>query len=195
MIFQLIRKKFVPVGLLFFLLCLAPGKGVALELGLTPSHVYGLWLNINTVFIDLQKEELSNSRVLAGIEGMQPLVFEGKKPANVLALAKPLHQNLMKAFNLSAPPPTPNWVKSYQALEGKSGLVETTPSQVYLLSSFILNSLVEKYVAVSNGTKPISRFYSDHKVSNKTPSDVFGLVDLISRRLKEAQLKISREGN
>ncbi len=69
-------------------------------------------------------------------------------------------------------------------LEGKTVGGEITPSQVFLLSTQILNALVEKYVDLTDGGLPVSQFYRDKQISGKVPSDVFGLVDLLGRRLE-----------
>jgi len=182
-IFRVIRRL-KPIGLAVFLTLCSTGPGQALELGLTPSHVYGLWLNINSVFYEIQRQSTPQDDLLNNINAVRPVTFKDKKPANVFVRARAIQARLIKLYGLSPPPPPPSWIEDYQVLEGKTVGGEITPSQVFLLSTQILNALVEKYVDLTDGGLPVSQFYRDKQISGKVPSDVFGLVDLLGRRLE-----------
>ncbi len=146
----------------------------ALDLGLTPSHVFSLWTNINNALITSARI-VSNDAVTETVAAMRPKIFIGKVPADVLERARAVREKL-------------------DSLRRNSGLKQTilfnsdqgriTPSDVYLNSGHVLDGLVGWLI---HGTGPdllASRFYVRHKYSGKTPSDVFGLVDLANRRLE-----------
>jgi len=175
-------KLFALVALLFA----STAKPVqALELGLTPSHVYGLWLNINNVYIQLQKEKGITDEKLKHLQKMEPNNFKGKEPSDVLERSRQIQESLITLFSLKAVKPTPDWVIHFQDIEGANQQTSVTPSEVYILASWILNNMVEQYAETTHGAKPISSFYKEHSYTNMMPSDVFALVDLFSRRMKE----------
>ncbi|MBL4693235.1 MAG: hypothetical protein JKY92_07890 [Magnetovibrio sp.] len=160
-----------------------PKQVQALELGLTPSHVFGIWLNINTVALEIQKSSKLKPTKLPGAKSLVPKIFSNKKPEDVFARANLVQKKLILTLGIETLPKTPQWILDYQVLEGEAGKKEVTPSQVFVLSSNILHALVKKYSEVNNHSQPISQYYKDNKILGKTPSDVFGLVDLLSRRL------------
>lgn len=186
------RESFVFVVVVLAVMAAAPRLAFALELGLTPSHVFGIWLNINTVVLEIEMSSDPTSQVFDKAMALKPRSFSGKKPADVFIHAKQLQSNLSVIFDIEDPPQSPQWILDYQVLEGSESDQEITPSQVFVLSSNILHALVTKYSEINNHTKPVSPFYKDHKVLGKNPSDVFGLVDLAGRRL--AVLKASSTG-
>ncbi len=176
------------VGVVFFVSAwLSPGAAWSLDLGLSPNHVFGLWVNIYKAY-----ESLENDLGLVPEDdnGPTPLIpnsFEGKTPTDVFNKAIVVQSNLIEIFELDNPPPIPRWIRDFQALEVASSEAKTTPSQVFVLSSQILNALVEKHIDVTQGRLPVGGFYSDTANFNKTPSDVFGLVDLLARRLERVK--------
>ena len=176
-----------PFGIVFCLtLFLLPSRGFSLELGLTPSNVYSLWLNINNVILAEASHLNMDPQVQKQLEDMKPAFFDGKKPADVFALATRFHDVAVKTYDLNELPPVPQWIEIYARLiEAPSARdPETTPSQVYLFSSRILGSLVAHYVDETSGRLPVARFFSENSVQGKVPSDVFGMVDLALRRVE-----------
>ena len=176
-----VRRRLAAAWLLFLLSFSIPGTGHALDLGLTPNHVYGLWLNINSVFLTYHRTTCPDRTLVDRLDVMQPRHFVGKTPADVYARAGALRA---RAFGWDDDPPTPVWITDFQVLEGDEARTEVTPSMVFVLSSQILNGLVDDFAEATDGTQPVSRFYVDNKVTGKRPSDVFGLVDLLDRRLE-----------
>ncbi|MGB0684016.1 MAG: hypothetical protein ACPGOV_15005 [Magnetovibrionaceae bacterium] len=164
---------------------LLPGGSHALELGLTPSHVLGLWTNINATVVALLKETHPEPDFIKSFSSLQTGTFDGKRPADVFGAATRQWDRLQRSFNLADLPPTPAWIEQYQALETRADTTarEITPSQVFVLSSQILNRLVMSVVDLTDGTRPISEFYVDYSFGEKVPSDVYAQVDLLGRRL------------
>lgn len=178
------RKQFgMALCLLVFLL---PSRGFTLELGLTPSNVYSLWLNINKVILADASQAGVDPLVVKQLEEMKPAFFDGKRPADVFALATRFHDVAVKTYELDELPPVPQWIEIYAHLieDPSARNPETTPSQVYLFSSRILGSLVAHYVDETSGTLPVARFFSENDIQGKVPSDVFGMVDLALRRVE-----------
>ncbi len=173
------------IALLTLFLGLAPVKGFALELGLTSSHVCGLWTNINSAFLELQKHKFPSPEFSDQLESMAPETFDGKRSASVYERANRLWLRLTGTFDLGHLPPPPSWIVDYQSLEvgGDGEKKAIIPSPVFVLSSQILNALVDSIVETTNGTVPISRFYAENEMTGKTPNDVFSLMDLLGRRL------------
>ncbi len=164
---------------------LAPAKSSAIELGLTPKNVYGLWININKALLARAERDLRNPETLRQLSTLPPRQFNGMRPGDVFNKASAFWVDLSAAIDLVALPPTPSWIDAYAQLieTGTETTSGTTPSQVFLLSSKILNAMVKDYVTATGGRLPISGFYVDHALSGKVPSDVFGMVDLAQRRL------------
>jgi|GEM_PF-1486509 len=183
LVIRAMRRFPVFVLLLCFFVISAPGKGKALELGLTPSHVFGLWQNINFAFLELQK--VHNPGIsLDQVRALKAASFKGKRPADVFQKARALWPHLKATNKLDAMPSTPAWILDYQRLEGDLEQRTVTPSQVFVLSSHILNALVDAIAKETNGKQAISQFYDLKDFKDKDPSDVFGVVDLLYRRLK-----------
>ena len=162
-------------------LCL-PMKAHAVELGLTPSHVYGLWLNINKSYVALQRAIISDDAFLIKLEKIPVKKFTNKKPADVYKYASRLQLKISEEFNLGRLPPFPEWVEDFDKLTSVETGKVVTPSEVFLLSSWFLNQLTQEYVSYTNGEMKVSHFYENYGLSGKTPNDVFGLVDLLNKR-------------
>jgi hypothetical protein len=161
------------------------GSGIreasAFELGLTPSHVYGLWTNINKCLL-IYAEALSEDETLPQSLSKMASSFEGKVPADVYKQAKEIRKKL-ETF-IAVPRGFPEWLNSYNPQSDRdAGQEEITPSNVFIESSHILNGVVDVLVAKAGDGYLVSGFYANHSFVDKTPSDVFGLVDLAKRRV------------
>lgn len=170
--------------LIAFLLIGAPSKALSLELGLTPSHVYSLWSNINRSLLIYAKIVNIEPEKVKRIENMQPRHFEGKKPADVYAMATKVQNGLKGQIHWSTE--TPQWLIEYQKA-GKTAVPENdelTPSAVFLISMQLLNGIVAVVVDNTGWEVPVSDLYTSDVPSGKVPSDVFGLVDLALRRIE-----------
>lgn len=109
------------------------------------------------------------------VAAMRPKSFAGKVPADVLERARAAREKLDSLRRNSG-------LEQTVLIDSNEGRI--TPSDVYLNSGHVLDGLVGWLI---HGTGPellASRFYVRHKYSGKTPSDVFGLVDLANRRLE-----------
>ncbi|MCH7799910.1 MAG: hypothetical protein IIC24_00045, partial [Chloroflexi bacterium] len=61
-----------------------PTDGRALELGVTPSDVFGLWTNINTTILDYARLRSKTPEWDQRLAAMAPKKFTGKRPGDVL---------------------------------------------------------------------------------------------------------------
>lgn len=153
-----------------------PGQARALELGLTPSNVVGLWTNVNEALLATARVVSNDTVWLAKVTEMTPGTFEGKKPSDVLERVTEFRTKLNR-------------------LRGGFGLKETdsnvkfdgtiTPTVVFLNSGEVLNGLVDWIIRNTGEQQLVSQFYTDRQIKGKTPSDAFGFVDLAARRLDQ----------
>ena len=149
-----------------------PGDSV--ELGLTPSHVFSLWTNINAALVTMGSAVTSDAGVSRRLAGMAPSVFHDKTPSDVIKQVEAFRDrldSLRAASGLKA-------TKVYHDPEGG----EVTPSVVFLNSGHVLDSLVLLLIH-SDGDRLVGGFYARHEIGGKTPSNVFGLVELANRRI------------
>lgn len=154
----------------------APGQGRALELGLTPSNVVGLWTNVNEALLATARVVSNDSVWLAQVAELAPGTFEGKKPSDVLQRVTEFRtklNRLREGFGLKE---TDSNVKF-------DGTI--TPSVVFLKSGEVLNGLVDWIIRNTSDQQLVSQFYTDRQIQGMTPSDAFGFVDLATRRLDQ----------
>lgn len=152
------------------------GQSAALELGLTPSNVFSLWINVNDALLATARISSGGADRAAELAAMKPRQFEGKKPADVLGQAFAFRDKLDRLRDSAGLGPTKRI--------GEGDGAEITPSVVFLNSGHVLDGLVLWIVRNSGKEQLVSQFYTLHDVSGKTPSDVFGLVELANRRLE-----------
>ena len=148
--------------------------GSALELGLTPNHVYNVWTNINNVIVKIA-EKKSSGATYGTISNMEPKNFTGKIPGDVLKEVIQFRGKLdilKKQYNL----------KTTDKKDVANG-EKITPSHVFLNSGFVLDSSAELLITITNKDTLISPFYKNREISGKPPSNVFQMVDLATRRL------------
>ena len=158
-----------------------PTVAGALDVGLTPSHVYSLWVNINTAILSVGKFVGGEGIAKNSISAIKPGKFTGKTPGNVLALSLEV-ESLIDGLRITSDlPPT-------RGLD--VGSENTTPSDVFLVSSRVLISGVELIIRKTEADHLISPYFSHHIFDGKTPSDVYALVDLAHRRLLAIEKKI-----
>jgi hypothetical protein len=170
---------------LFALLVLAsPAKCRSMELGLTPSHVYSLWQGINRSLLLYSQIESRDEDRLKQLIAMQPKVFEDKIPADVYSHAEKVHARLKGYVIVSTD--VPDWLDEYKQnnTSTDSQNNEITPSAVFVISTQLLNAIVDVVVDNTGWEQPISDLYAIELHTGKTPSDVFGLVDLALQRVE-----------
>lgn len=155
-------------------LCATAAPSFATDLGMTPSHVFGLWTNINNCLVAGSELVVADPAWRKELEAMTPQTFEGKKPSDVLQKVAEFRGKLdrmRKAEGLDA-------TAVYGTGDGK-----ITPTVVFLNSGHVLNGLVDWAIHSSGPEFLVSPFYTRQQFDGKTPSHVFGLVDLANRRL------------
>jgi hypothetical protein len=169
---------------LIWLLCGAQfGSASAYELRLTPSNVFSTWTNVNaclTTYAGARGFDVSVQRQLTS---MTPAKFTDKRPSDVLEQVKLFRAGIetlrgdVRLLNLDQIP------TQYD---------EVTPAIVYINSGLLNDALVELLIDETGPEVPVSQYYQRHDFTEKTPSDVFGLVDLANRRL-ELMLTVSTQ--
>ena len=174
------RRKASVGAVCVTLMCLAFGAAVftdqarARELGLTPSHVFGLWTNINAALVSVADASSGGQNLDDSLTSTKPDRFENKKPADVLARAIEFRAKLDRLLAEHGMAPT----KRYPRGAGRG-----TPSVGFLNSGLLLDAVVGWIIANTTKQQQVSPFYAHHAFSGKTPSDVFGMVDLANRRI------------
>lgn len=145
------------------------------KFGLTPSHVFSLWVNINNCLLAVARELSRDRDFHERLGRLSPMVTDGKNPSDVLERVLAMRVQIDRVRRAA---------KLRESAHFRADSVEITPSIVFLTSGDVLDGLAGWYVLLSDPKKPISRFYVRHKFTGKTPSEVFGLVDLAQRRLE-----------
>ena len=168
-----LRKKLV-IATLYSLFCLS-GPANAADLGMTPSHVFGLWTSINDVLSRLadvspDQENLTSRMAAIDIEGVN-----NKKPADVLEQVNIFREKadiLLRRGGVRA-----------IATDERVSTGKITPSDVFLNSGHVLDGMVLLLVSKTDANTLISPYYKPNVFSGKTPSDVYALVHLANQRL------------
>lgn len=169
-----LRRSRAFIFILFLSAVASPTGLRALDLGLTPSHVYSLWTNINDSLIVSSCVIAADKTLAKRLEAMKPKTFSGKSPADVLGelvIYREKLNRLLRSKNLAETKQT----------KFDGGVV--TPSDVYLNSGHVLNAQIKCLIVTTGKEQAVSRFYTRHGFTGKTPSDVFALVDLANRRI------------
>lgn len=175
------------IGILTLIFTLPFGGALAsvgshpLELGLTPSHVFSIWVNINKALVTISTIVSDNPVWQREIKSMKPRMFKGKIPADVLVHVERLEFRIDQSWTDIKTMPA--WLKT-------SDHKEVTPSKVFLASGHVLNDVIAKLIDISDSNLLVSSFYARHTYMDKTPNDVFGLVDLAHRRLDQILIKV-----
>lgn len=170
---KLRRYRAILVAVMLSALAIPSGSS-ALDLGLTPNHVYSLWTNINASLNACARVVHGDPTDLESFAAMEPKTFSGKKPADVLNLLVTYRAKLDRLLRAQRLPDTT------QAPPGDDAI---TPSHVYLNSGHVLNAQLRWLTVRTGPAQIISQFYTQHEFSGKTPSNVFALVDLAIRRM------------
>ena len=146
----------------------------AIELGLTPSHVFATWININTSLVALGQANAKDDGRTAQLKAMKPEVFEGKKPSDVLDQVVAFRSKIDRLRLQYGLKPSPVY------RDPTGGVV--TPSVVFMNSGHVLDSTISLLIRL-DGKHLVSRYYTRHEISGKSPSDVYGQVTLANRRM------------
>ena len=133
------RRKASVGAVCVTLMCLAFGAAVftdqarARELGLTPSHVFGLWTNINAALVSVGDASSGGQNLDDSLTSTKPDRFENKKPADVLARAIEVRAKLDRLLAEHGMAPTKRYPR---------GAGRVTPSVVFLNSGLLLDAVV-----------------------------------------------------
>lgn len=152
-----------------------PGVSAAQDLGMTPSHVYAMWTNINNALVASAGIVAKNPAAAVAIQDMRARSFSGKKPADVLNRVMTVAEQLdrLRAKYKLKP------VKAHLRKNGG----KVTPSDVFLNSGRVQDGLLDWMARNTGRQQQISQFYTRRSFSGKSPSDAFSMVDLAARRI------------
>lgn len=183
-------RKFAAVSAAVMILVMGPpSTGFALELGLTPSQVFGLWTNINSGVLSCARGLSDDEAWLRHLSELEPRKFSGKTPKDVLEKVKLFEAKFSKlTTGIPLHVEKTNFAKEVTFLLRDDSSV-VTPSLVFLNSGRVLVQIAHAVVITSDGKQPISQFFAEHGFQGKVPSDVYGLSDLALRRLDEILMK------
>ena len=170
------RKARGMVALASLMLGLSMGPVRAVELGLTPSHVFATWMNINATLVVLGETNSGDGQLSSRLEAMQPVEFQGKKPGDVLQQLEVFRAKLNQLSAKHGLKETPVYI------DPTGG--EVTPSVVFMNSGNVLDSSVLLLSSVDE-SRLISGFFERHDISGKTPDGPYSLIDLANRRIDE----------
>ncbi len=163
----------------------------AVDLGLTPSPVYSLWQNINKAVIAYAGVRSSDKDWIKELGNMPPNKFHDKAPVDVLELVDGFRTKLSKLDDGVSSNTSDTLLEDKLPNLLSSEDNSVTPSLVYLHSGQVLVNIVNDILQASIEPIEISYFFQENSFigAAKTPSDVFGLVDLGVRRLEEIAIK------
>jgi len=168
----------------FWMSALTSQPAQAVELGLKPSDVFALWTNINRMVLDLGRFNLADETAIEALQNMEVNRQRGKTPADVLGkvadftvLAEPLHIHFRSEGNA-------NLLERQIVFLVRHNKTETTPSVVFMRSSDIMVNMAHILAAYSDNEPLISPYFILEDFHDKTPSDVFALVELAAHRLE-----------
>lgn len=154
---------------------LLPGVAASQNFGMTPSHVYGMWTNINNALVAAAGIVSGTPAASEAVAAIKPRSYSGKKPADVLKRVMTVHAKLNRLRARSKLKPAKTQPRK------ESGKI--TPSDVYLNSGHVQDGLVDWIVRNTTADQLVSQFYTRRDFSGKTPSDAFAMVDLAARRI------------
>ncbi len=148
-----------------------------IELGkISPNGPYRLWTAINKVLLDYALLK-GGEELRSQAEGLYSGQIDGKTPADVLTQAAEFRgtlEQLLDRLNLPK-------VEVYKDPLGRS----VTPAVVFVNAGHIMDAVVSAFHSASN--KPdtsLGDLYDVPVATGKTPSDVFRLAYLATRRLQ-----------
>jgi hypothetical protein len=159
----------------FFCLFLIVGGAHAADLGMTPSHVVGLWKNINDSLVPTAFVVSGEDALARQFAAIQPTRFDGKKPSDVLKNVAMFRAKLNKLRAGADLPPVAEVAVEDGAL--------VTPRHVFLNSGFVLDGLLDWMVRTDATGIPVSPYCKREKLSGLTPSDVYSHIELAKQKI------------
>ncbi|MBT3533844.1 MAG: hypothetical protein HN478_08195 [Rhodospirillaceae bacterium] len=158
----------------------ADGKGDMVKLGkITPNGPYRFWAAINKVLPDYAAVT-GGAELHAQVKTLSAHPAAGRTPGDVMvqtAEFRDLLEILRRRLKLAK-------IEIYKDPLGRA----VTPGVVLANAGFNMDALVETYrAAAKKPEESLGHFYDVPVMNGKSPSDVYGLVELATRRLRLIQ--------
>ena len=168
------------IAVLPVLLALRPEPAAAVHRGLTPSQVFGLWININDSLDAVARVVSDDTAWRMRLRAMRPKAFRDKRLADVLEQVKRYQDKIDVLRRRVGLPPSARRSDHHHSI---------SPSIVYITSGTVLNAQIEWLIHLTERDQLVSQYYRRHDFSGKISSDVFGVVELANRRLDAILIK------
>ena len=169
------HRKIAVVAVLLIGLAVPNGSGHAQkDLGLGYDRVFSQWININDSLLAIARVVSEDPLWYEELVSATPATFEEKEPADVLELLKEYRTKFDKLRRHAGLRPI-KWLNQAEHAIG--------PSILYVNSGYALSGHVELLLRHTSPDQSIGRFYTRHEFIDKTPSDIYALVELAGRRL------------
>lgn len=143
---------------------------------ITPNGPYRLWFAINGVLPEYALSK-GGRGLKSRVEGLTAFSFDGKTPGDVRARAaeyRAMLERLRAQLKLEK-------IKTYKDPLGRA----VTPAVVFVNAGHIMDATVHAFHATSKEPDAVlGVFYDVPVVDGKSPSHVYGLVDLAAIRLQ-----------
>lgn len=152
------------------------------ELGYEPGHVYGVWTNINQILLGIAKQTVDDPVLLQSFEQWQLREATGKRPRDVYAQA----ERFQAVVDRILPKADERMVMLIDELvfRQRSDSQRIYPTQVYLYSSKLLFKSVRLSLILRGHNVPTGPYFELEVFKDKTPDDVYSLVELATYRIK-----------
>ncbi len=167
--------KFRHLFAAFLCVFLITGTARAADLGMTPSHVVGLWKNINAALAPVALVASGDDQLAQQFSAIQATQFEGKKPGDVLENVVQFRAKVNQLRARAGLPPA-------EEAPVEAGTV-VTPRHVFLNSGYVLDGLLDWMVRTDTTGIAISPFYKREKLSGLTPSHVYSHIEVAKQKI------------
>ncbi|NQU71645.1 MAG: hypothetical protein HQ514_13910 [Rhodospirillales bacterium] len=180
-------RRFCSIGIVLAGVVFISARGLALDLGLTPSQVLSLWNGINKSLLVVATVVSNDTDWHRYLSELQPETVHGKRPADVLEQLEAYRIKLDRLRRHERMAPTRKFI-------GDDAPV--TPTVVYLNSGMVLNGQIEWLIRNTGRELMISPFYPTHdhvRQNISTPSDVYAMAKLANIRLARILARIDTQ--
>ncbi len=169
----------------------------AQDLGLVPSHVFNIWTNINKAMVVFARQQVGqqvrSQKSYSHSNSIKLRKFTGKTPGDVLVRVSQFNKKFHKLVNRTDHSGGELLLAHEVLFQSRGDVSVVTPSTVYLQSAHLLVEIVTEAANKLGDDVLVSSFFEKQKYIDKTPSDVFGLVDLAARRLDLLQKRAPKK--
>lgn len=164
--------RFSLVLLLFFGVATAASSR---DLRLTPNQVFSIWVNIDDCLEIVADLTLNSDHAKQTFRDISLKTYKGKEPGDVLLQVVVFRDRLNQLREQGGQ----SFVSVYEPRK-----TEIVPRDVYMNSGHIQDALIESMIVEKHPELFVSQFYTRHHYTDKTPSDVFAMVELANRKLE-----------